>query len=81
MLIEHGGGIERQWFTDNIHPELLEAILEVPHLVALMPAEIAGDARTGEDLVPRLAGSLFVQVDESPPQVAEILAEARADAE
>lgn len=75
MPIELGGGLERQWFTDNIHRELLEAVLEVPHLVALLPAELAGDFKTGDDLLPRLGGALFVQVDERSPQVAKILAE------
>ena len=75
MLIEHGGGLERQWFTDNIHRELLEAALEVPHLVALLPAEIASDFKTGAELIPRLGSALFVQVDTPSPQVAEILSE------
>jgi hypothetical protein len=75
QLIELGGGIERQWVTDNIHRELLEAILEVPHYVALMPSEIAGDARILEDALPRLGGSLFVQVDHRSPQVEQVLAE------
>src|SRR4051794_13131522 len=51
QLIELGAGdegIQRQFFTDNIHREFLDAILDVPHLVAIMPSEIAGDARTAE---------------------------------
>jgi hypothetical protein len=30
-------------------------VLDVPHFVAVMPEEIAADARTAEDAVPRLA--------------------------
>ncbi|MGH2912456.1 MAG: hypothetical protein ACRDJ3_08270 [Solirubrobacteraceae bacterium] len=75
QMIELGGGVERRWFTDNIHRELLEAILEVPHYVAVMPSEIAGDARTLEDALPRLGGALFVQVDHRSPQVEQVLAE------
>jgi hypothetical protein len=75
QLVELGGGVERQWFTDNIYRELLEAILEVPHYVALMPSEIAGDARTREDVLRRLGGALFVQVDHRSPQVERVLTE------
>jgi hypothetical protein len=74
-LIELGGGVERRWFTDNIYRELLEAILDVPHYVALMPREIAGEARTREDVLPRLGGALFVQVDHRSPQVEQVLGE------
>jgi hypothetical protein len=74
-LIQLGGGVERQWFTSNIHRGLLTAVLEVPHLVSVMPSEIAGDATTVEAMLPRLGGSLILQVDHASPQVAEILAE------
>jgi len=43
--------------------------------VAVMPEEIAGDARTGEDLLPRLGGSLMVEVEHPSPQVEGVLAE------
>lgn len=78
MLIELGAGdhgVKRRWVTANIHRPLLEAIVEVPHLVAVMPAEIAGDARTAEDLLLRLGGSLLVEVEHRSPQVAAVLAE------
>lgn len=75
QLIELGGGLERQWFTDNMNRELLEAVLTVPHYVALMPSEVAGDARTVEDVLPRLGGSMIVQVDDRSPQVERVLAE------
>jgi hypothetical protein len=75
QLIQLGGGVERKWFTDNIHRPLLEAILDVPHYVSIMPKEIAGDAGTANAIVPRLGGSLMVQVDHRSPQVAEVLAE------
>jgi hypothetical protein len=74
-LIELGGGLERRWFTDNIHRELLEAILDVPHYVALLPSEFAGDAKTLNDVVPRLGGALFVQVDDRSVPVARVLEE------
>lgn len=32
QLIELGGGAERRFFTGNVHPELLDAVLDVPHL-------------------------------------------------
>jgi len=74
-LIELGGGVERQIFTDNIHRELLEAILDLPHLVAILPRELAGDARTAEDLAPRLGGALMVECQHHSPQVERVLAE------
>ena len=74
-LIELGGGMEREWFTDKLHRPLLDAILEVPHFVAIMPEEIANDASTEEDFLLRLGGSLIIQVDDRSPQVAEVLAE------
>lgn len=78
-LIELGGGLERQWFTDNIHRELLEAILGVPHTVAVMPREIAGAAKTAEEVVPRLGGSLLIEVEERSPQIEQVLAERHDD--
>jgi hypothetical protein len=80
-LIEYGGGIERQWFTDNIDRPLLETILDVPHLVALVPQELAGDAETLDDILPRLGGALIFEVSDRSPQVARILAERSDDAD
>ena len=74
QLVELGGGVERQFFTDNIHRELLEAVLDVPHLVAILPRELAGDADTAEDVAPRLGGSLMVEVQDRSPQVERVLA-------
>ena len=74
-LIQLGGGVERQWFTDNIHRPLLEAVLDVPHLVAIVPEEIAGDAKSPEEIAPRFGGALILEVDSHSPPVAEILAE------
>lgn len=51
-LIQLGGGVERHWFTDNIHRPLLEAVLDVPHLGAIVPEEIAGDAESPEEIAP-----------------------------
>lgn len=78
-LIQLGGGVERQWFTDNIHRPLLEAVLDVPHLVAIVPEEIAGEAKTAEELAPRFGGALIFEVDDHSPQVAQILAERGED--
>lgn len=69
-LIELGGGLERRWFTDNIYRELLEAVVKVPHYVAVMPGEIAGDAATIEELIPRFGSCLFVEVQDSSVPVA-----------
>ena len=78
QLIELGAGetgFTRQYFTDNIHRELLEAVLNVPHVVAIMPREIAGDATTAADVAPRLGGALLVEIEYRSPQVDRILAE------
>jgi hypothetical protein len=75
QLIQLGGGLERQWYTANLERPLLEAIVEVPHYVAIMPAEIAGDASTLADMLPRLGGSFIVSVEHPSLQVAQILAE------
>jgi hypothetical protein len=79
QLVELGGGVERQWFTSNIHRPLLEAVLDVPHLVAIVPEEIAGDAKTAEEIAPRFGGALILEVDSASPQVAEILTERDGD--
>jgi hypothetical protein len=68
-----GGDMQRRWFTQDIRRELLAMIVVVPHLVAIMPNEVAGDANTAEAVIPRLAGSLVIQVDDRSPQVAEAL--------
>jgi hypothetical protein len=74
-LTQLGGGVKRQWFTDNIHRPLLEAILEVPHLVAIMPTEIAGEATTLDAMLPRLGGAVILRVQHESPEVAQVLAE------
>jgi hypothetical protein len=73
--MERGDGIEREFFTDNIHRALLEAILDVPHLVAILPSELAGNAKTLADVKPRLGGSLIAEVQERSPQVERVLVE------
>jgi hypothetical protein len=78
-LIELGGGLERRWVTDNIHRELLEAVVKVPHYVAVMPSEIAADATSVERVIPRFGSCLFVEVEHSSPQVAQVLAARRDD--
>jgi hypothetical protein len=64
-LIELGGGLERRWVTDNSHRELLEAVVKLPHYVAVMPSEIAADATTVEEVIPRFGSCLFVEVQDS----------------
>jgi hypothetical protein len=78
-LVELAGGIERVWYTSQIDWMLLDAILEVPHLVAVMPEEIAGDATTVGDMLPRLGGSLMLEVPDASPQVAQVRAERQDD--
>lgn len=65
--------------TVNIHRELLEAILDVPHLVAIMPEEIAGEANEAEAVILRLGGALMIEVQHRSAQVAQVLAERGAD--
>jgi hypothetical protein len=72
-LIQLGGGLERQWYTANIQRELLEAILDVPHTVAIMPREIAGGAKTLQEVAHRFGGSLLVEVEHRSPQVEQAL--------
>jgi hypothetical protein len=76
-LLEVGGRADRRFFTDNIHRELLDWVLTVPHTVALLPAELAAEARTLEDVVPRLGGALAVGVSQVSQDVARVLAERR----
>lgn len=78
QLIELGAGpqgIGRTWDTPYFDEHILEAILRVPHLVAILPAEIAQGARTLEDILPRLQAALYVEVEHGSPQVEQILAE------
>jgi hypothetical protein len=65
-MIELGAGdagVHRGWQVQSIDDRFLAAIGTTPHLVVLIPAELAGDARTFEDLAPRLQGGLFIQVE------------------
>ena len=73
QVSELGGAVERQWFTPDIRRELLEMIVAVPHLVAIMPQEVAGNANTAEAVIPRLRASLMVQVVDGSAPVAEVL--------
>jgi hypothetical protein len=75
QLTDLDGGAERRWFTQDIRRELLEMILVVPHLVAIMPQEVAGDANSAESVIPRLGASLIAQVSSASPEVAEALRE------
>ena len=75
QLIQLDGGLERQWSIENTHRQLLDAILDVPHYVSIMPAEIAGEATTLEAMVPRLGGSLIVGVEDRSTQIEQLLAD------
>lgn len=70
-----GGGTDRVWVTDNIHRPLLEAILELPHLVAVVPEEIIGDATLQEDVARRLGSALILEVGAASPEIAQMLSE------
>jgi hypothetical protein len=72
-LFTPGGGFERLLFTDDVDRELLEATLAVPHVVAIMPQAIAGDARAATALAARLSESLVVEVDRPSAHVARLL--------
>src|SRR5262249_47461149 len=63
QLVGLSGAMERTLVIDSVDDELIRAILDVPHLVAIMPSEIAGDARTVEDMTPRLGGALIVEIE------------------
>jgi hypothetical protein len=43
---------------------LLETAADIPHYVAILPAELAGEATDLEDLAPRLGGELIVEVED-----------------
>lgn len=75
-LIERGRGdhgVERNYRTTNLHRELLEAIVDVPRLVALLPRGFAGDMRSLGELLPRLGAAPFVLVEHHSPQVQHVL--------
>lgn len=70
-IVGLGGRIERTLVIETVDRELLDAILVVPHLVAIMPSEIAGDANTAAAMAPRLGGAMIVEVEHrSEPVVA-----------
>jgi hypothetical protein len=50
-----------------------------PHLVAIVPEEIAGDATTAESIALRLGESMVVQVGDRSEAGAEVLAEQEDD--
>jgi hypothetical protein len=56
-------------------------ILDVPHLVALVPQELANEAETLEDVLARLGGAVIFEVADRSPQLAQILAERNDDAD
>lgn len=80
QLIELGAGpdgVNRQWYTAYFDETYLAAILAGPHLVAVLPAELAGEARTLDMLLPRLQAALYVRVEHVSPEVQQILDERR----
>jgi hypothetical protein len=72
-LFELGGGFERLLLTADIQRELLDAILDVPHLVAIVPQPVAGDADTNAVLASCLGGALTVEVRQRSAYVARLL--------
>jgi hypothetical protein len=62
LLTDVEGALERTWWTD-IDRNLLEVAVTVPHLVAIMPREIAGDLDDDEAAIRRMAGSIVVSVE------------------
>jgi hypothetical protein len=80
QLDEHGAGedsVERRFTIEAAEQALLETIVRVPHYVAIVPWEIAGDA-SGVFLLPRLAAALFVEVKHRSPGI-EALRQSHSD--
>jgi hypothetical protein len=73
-LFKPGGGLERLLFTEDVDRELLEATLDVPHVVAIVPQAIARDAKAATAVLPRLSKCLVVEVDQRSAHVARLLA-------
>jgi hypothetical protein len=71
-LFEHGGGFERLLVTGDVDRELLEAILVVPHLVAVVPQAVSKDADAV--LASGLRDALAVEVRQRSSHVARLLA-------
>jgi len=73
-LFTSGDGFELLLITHDVHRELLEAILDVPHWVALVAQGVAGDATTAAAIAPRLGDGLIVRVEQRSAHVARLLA-------
>jgi len=58
----------------DVRRELLEAIIDVPHIVAIVAQATAGDASTAAAIALRLGGSLTVEVAHRSAHVARRLA-------
>ena len=72
-LVALDGPMERLFFTDSIDRELIAVILDPDHLVAILPLELAGEASTAKDVVPRLGGSMIVGVEHRAPELTGLL--------
>jgi hypothetical protein len=78
-LIDRDTHRERSWWLHAFGPPLLGAVLEIPHIVVVLPREI-GDARKLADatsadvvgLLRSLRGGLFVRVTEKSGHVREL---------
>jgi hypothetical protein len=70
------GGLERLFITDDVPRDLLAAILDVPHLVAIVPQAlaIACAANTATAIAAGAEGSLLIEVQQRSREVARLLA-------
>jgi len=73
-LFRPSSGFERVLTTDAVHRELVEAILDVPHLVAIVPQAMAGETGTPAAIGARLDDSLVIEVEQRSAHVARLLA-------
>lgn len=73
-LFKPGDGFERLLITDDVHRDLLEAILDVPHVVAILAQATTSDAKTDTAIAARIGGSLTVEVEHRSAHVAHVLA-------
>ncbi len=65
-------GIERFWTLADPKLQLVETAARVPHYVAIVAEEIAGHAE-GEEIRPRLASAIIIEVTQAHPEVADLL--------
>jgi hypothetical protein len=73
-LFEPTAGFQRVLLTDGVDRDLLEAIVDVPHRVALVPQATAGDANAETVLPSHLGRALIVDIEQRSVHVAHLLA-------